>query len=296
MIVPRVSSSVVRVAILVGLCLSGAAMAEPVVTVEQIPCLLVGENGVVKATVQDNVPDTEVRFFFRRLHDEVEDFYWVDMKSRGNGEYWTVLPKPAEEVLTRHELRELEERIQERSARWWRQKEVLEDRDPNDDLDQELIRERAQVGKLVQRDWMADLSDDELERWLSSLEYEPTEYYAAVYDGFGDRLATSSLQVTQVQSECDTNLTPAEAGLAENLTVGETAAWQAGKDVFHWLCDGVISRIDRFFVWRGDDICRACIVAWWKQESILVPLAAGATTAGVLLIDDDEPPASPFRP
>ncbi len=276
--------------LLIALGTTGTAVAQDIeVMAEQVPCLLVQENAVVRAKVEDNAPDSRVRLYFRRLHEEVEDFYWVEMNSQGSGEYWGVLPKPDAEVLERRDLERIEEDIRERWARWWRQKELLEDRDPNDDLDQETIEERAQVGRLEPRNWLESLNDESLEQWLESLDYEPTEYYAAVYDGYGQRLAKGPMQVTQVRDECSTNLTPAEAGLADNLTVGETAAWQAGKQVFHWLCDGVISRIDPSGVYRGDSICRACVVAWWQKKEFLLPLAAGVAGAGVIVVDDDPP-------
>ncbi len=271
------------------LAASSASSQDIKVMTEQVPCLLVQENSVVRAKVDRNTADTEVRLYFRRLHEEVEDFYWVAMNSQGGGEYWGVLPKPEDEVLERRDLKRVSEDLRQRWARWWRQKEILEDRDPNDDLDQEIIKERAQVGKLQSRDWMENFTDDSLEQWLENLEYEPTEYYAAVYDGYGQRLAAGPMQVTQVRDQCPTNLTPAEAGLAENLTVGETAAWQQGKELFHWLCDGVVTRVDPSGVYRGDSICRACVVAWWQKEEFLIPLAAGLVGGGVILLDDDDP-------
>lgn len=273
----------------VGLAVEAASAQEMRVLAEQVPCLQVQENSVIRTRVENNAADTQVRLYFRRLHEEVEDFYWVEMESQGGGEYWGVLPKPEDEILERRELERIEEDIRERWARWWRQKEILDDRDPNDDLDQEIIEERAQVGKLEERNWMDTLTDESLEEWLNNLEYEPTEYYSAVYDGYGQRLARSPMQVTQVRDDCDTNLTAAEAGLAENLTVGETAAWQKGKEVFHWLCDGIVSRVDPTGVVRGDSICRACLVAWWQKEEFLIPLAAGAGALGVITIDDDDP-------
>lgn len=261
------------------------------VLAEQVPCLLVQENGVVRASVENNVPDSQVRLYFRRLHEEVEDFYWVEMETQGGGEYWGAFPKPEGEILERRELARLEGNIRERWARWWRQKEILDDRDPNDDLDQEIIRERAQVGKLEERNWMDSLTDDSLEQWLGNLQYEPTEYYVAVYDGYGQRLAKGPMLVTQVRDDCDTNLTPLEAGLAENLTIGETAAWQRGREVFHWLCDGIVTRVGPDGVVRSDSVCRACVVAWWQREQFLIPAAtgAGAGLAEVIGFDDSEP-------
>ncbi len=277
--------------------LTGALGAQaPSLDVEQIPCLLVEENGVVKSLVTNNVPETTMRLYFRRLHIEVEDFYWVEMHAKGNGEYWGVFPKPEDEVLARKDLAAIEEQVRDRWARWWRQKELLEDRDPNDDLDQEIIRERASLGKRESRNWMESFDDAALEQWLEELEYEPAEYFTALYDAFGQRLAVSPMRVTQVRDSCSTNLTPAEAGLAQNLTVGETAVWQQGREVFHWLCDGVVSRIDASGIWRGDSLCRACIVAWWQKQELLIPLSALVTTIGVSTFPNDPREISPSRP
>ena len=293
-------SSLVCLAFLIATCwilaVGAPVLAQPKVDIEQVGCLLVEENGVVKAQVTDNVPETSVRLYFRRMHEEVEDFYWVEMQAQGNGQYWGVFPKPEDEVLERRELRELAVEIRERWARWWRQKEILDDRDPNDDLDQEVIRERAQLGKMEARNWMESFDDEGLEDWLEELEYEPAEYYSAVYDAFGQRLARSGVRATQVRDRCPTNLTPAEAGLAENLTVGETASWQRGEEVFHWLCEGVVSRVDLRGIWRGDDICRACVIAWWKKKSIILPLVA--VVGGCVIACDDGPrrEVSPARP
>jgi len=275
-----------------------AAMAGaqgPAVDVEQLACLEVGQNGVVHARVANDIPGGEVRVYFRRLHSEVEDFYWVRLESGGGGEYWGVFPKPADEKLERHDLEALDEEVHERWARWWREKQIEDDRDPNDDLDQDVIRERAAIGRAQPRDWMALLDDTTLEDWLEELEYEPTEYFAAVYDGYGTRVAQSALRVVQVTDDCPVTLTLKEQGLAENLTVGETADWQVGERVFHWECDGVVSRVDRVGIWRGDESCRACVIAWWKRPAVIVPLGAAVLGGGIILLHDGEE-ASPFLP
>ncbi|MEM1247139.1 MAG: hypothetical protein AAGK22_12230 [Acidobacteriota bacterium] len=272
-----------------------AAAQSPTITVQDVPCLLVLENGVIEANVQNNVPETTARLYFRRLHEAVEDFYWVEMRPRGDGRYWGVLPKAEDEVLERREVRELEEEVRERWANWWREKERLDNRNPNLELDQALIDERASIGRRARRDWMADFDDARLEEWLDGLEYEPAEYFAALHDAFGNEISRSPVRVTRVTDRCDTNLSAAEAGLAENLTIGETAPWQEGEEVFHWMCDGVVSRVDASGVFRGDSICRACLVAWWQKETFLTPLVAGAGTNGVIALEPEEP-ASPVRP
>lgn len=276
---------------------AGALVGQsPVVDAEQVGCLLVEENGVVRATVENGAADSEVRLYFRRLHEEVEDFYWVQMRPQGNGEYWGILPKSESTELRRRELEGVQDNVRELWALWWREKVAQADRNPNDDLNQSLIEERARVGEREQRDWMESMTDAELERWLEEIEFEPAEYYAAVYDGFGQRVARSGMRITQVRDECPVRLTPVEASLAQNLTIGETAPWQRGEEIFHWLCDGVVTRVDSNGIYRGDDVCRACVVAWWQMPAVLVPAAAGSTATGVLFIDDDTPPASPDRP
>jgi hypothetical protein len=93
-----------------------------------------------------------------------------------------------------------------------------------------------------------------------------------------------------VTADCKTQLGPKERGVAENLTVGETAPDQQGKEVFAFLCDGVVTRVNSQGIRRSDDICRACVVAWWPRKSVLLPAAA---VVGVIVSDD---PVSPSRP
>ena len=276
-----------------------AAQAEAQVRaeVEQLGCLLVQENGVVRATIENNVPDSEVRLYFRRLHEEVEDFYFVRMRPLGNGDYWGIFPKAADEILERRELARVREEVRELWAMWWREKISQADRNPNDELSQTIIEERARsTGDTEPRDWMEIMSNSELERWLEQVEYEPAEYFVGVHDGFGERIARSPMRITQVTEDCPMRLSALEAGEAENLVVGETAAWQRGERVFHWLCDGIVSRVGPDGVLRGDEVCRACVVAWWQMPKVLVPAAAGAAGVAAIVFDDDDPPVSPDRP
>lgn len=301
---------------LLAVLVAPAAFADTTVTVEPVTCLEVEDNRPVVARVAGDVPGSSVRLYFRRLNDIVEDFYWLQMQATGDGSYWGVLPRPADRELPAFQLREDRPEVEEhkralrergesddvdryRQALWWRVKELSEDRNPNRDLDQERIAERSSVGRREQRDWMAAMSDRELEAWLDSLVNEPAEYFVAVYDPRGQRLAESAMQVVKVNRRgCDEpELTEAQAGYADNLVVGETAGWQAGEEVFHWLCEGVVTRIDESGVWRADDRCRACVIAWWQKSSFLIPTAATLVGTGVILIDDDEPrEASPSRP
>lgn len=238
-----------------GLAASAALGAVPRVSVEPIACLPLGGNAVVRATVQDNAPETEVRVFFRRLSEEVEDFYWLEMQADGGGRYWAVLPRPADRPLAAHGLGRENAR-----AAWWKAKEGSLDRNPTGNLDDEVIRERAAVGRQVTRGWMRERADAALEEWLAEQTNEPAEVYAAVFDGAGNRLSLSPTRVAPVQADCPVALSREEAGYADNLLLGETALWQQDEEPFHWLCDGIVSRRNPFEILRPDGICRACIV------------------------------------
>ncbi|RMH17047.1 MAG: hypothetical protein D6696_16695 [Acidobacteria bacterium] len=252
------------------------------VEVEPVPCIPIGDNAVAWAQVYNNVPDTTVRLYFRRLHNVVEDFYYVEMHPEGGGRYWGVFPKAEDRAFDRHELEAAREAVrwsdddrddQYRWAEWWRAKDLSEDRDPNDDLDDELIRERASIGRAFRRDWMYEMNDEQFQEWLESQVNEPAEYFAAVVDGQGRMLARSAVRVTEVlpPEECEVTFTPQQDGERENLTVGESGDWQRGKEVFHWLCDGVVTRIDPYLVKRGDEVCRACVIAWQQKQDLLLP-------------------------
>jgi hypothetical protein len=237
------------------LFMSAVGQAQVTVTVENVECLPIGENAVVWAEVDNNLPDTTVLLSFRRLHDMVEDFYYVQMTAAGQGRYWGVMPKAEDRALDRHEL---EEEVDAKWAAWWRAKEVRDDRDPNQDLDQELIKERASHGRRETRHWLDEMDDKTFEDWLEFLENEPAEYFVAVHDADGKRIARSRTRVTEVTNECEVVLSPQQQGEAQNLVVGETAYWQENEGVFHWLCDGVVTRIDPARMKRADAICRTC--------------------------------------
>ena len=294
------------------IALASAAGAQPGTTrvrveAEPVECIPIGGNALAWAQVENNVPDTSVRLFFRRLHDVVEDFYWVDMHSDGDGRYWDVFPKAEDQELNRHDLerdREAYERQQAADdddddhtwADWWRAKDSSDDRDPNGDLDEELIRERASVGKRFERHWMGRLDDAEFEAWLEDQVNEPSEFFVGVVDSQGRVIEQTDVEVTEVRKpdNCDPVFTPQQAGEKENLTVGETGEWQRGKEVFHWLCDGVVTRVDPFFIKRSDSVCRACVVAWWQKKELLLPLVA--IPPAIIITQFDPDPVSPSTP
>ncbi|MDA8016062.1 MAG: hypothetical protein MPN21_01340 [Thermoanaerobaculia bacterium] len=285
------------------------ALAQRGVTVEADPvdCLPIGDNGIGWATAQGHSPDHSVRLNFRRMNDVVEDTYWVEMNPAGSGRYWGIFPKAADEVLQRHDIEQARSEAQQQYswADWWRQKDTLDSRDPNQDLDAEMIRERASQGKLVQRHWLAEMDDASFQDWLERLENEPAEFYTSVADPAGREIARSQTMVAEVKSDCRPDLNAEQRGEAENLVIGESAYWQQGELPFHWLCEGIVTRVDPSNVLRGDEVCRACVVAWWDRAGVLAPI--GAALAGVAIVGiiekDDEPlaptpppPASPDNP
>ena len=251
------------------------------VNVDQVACIPAGGNAVVWSTVKNNVPDAAVRLYFRRMNDVVEDLYFVEMHPAGSGRYWGVMPKAEKRKLDRHELeRRRDEAVDSHTqAAWWREKDSSDHRNPNQDLDDDEIRERASRGKAEDRHWMTDLDDEEFESWLDSLEFEPVEHFVSVLGAEGQLLAKSSMMVGEVRSagSCQVELTPQQLGEANNLVVGETAPWQKGKAVFHWLCAGVVSRVGPDGVKRPDGACRSCVPCF-DQATILSTTVGSAVS------------------
>ena len=129
-------------------------------------------------------------------------------------------------------------------------------------------------------------------------ENEAVEYYVAVVDPNEQVLAKSESLMAPVYEpeDCEVELTEAQRGMAENLTVGETTFEQVGEDVDGFLCDGVVSRINPLGILRPDELCRACVIAWWEKKGIMVPAAAGAVGTGLVINRRDPPEASPVTP
>ena len=243
---------------------AGAFAQSPTVRTADVSCLPNQLNAPLTATVSPEVPGSSVRLYFRRLHPEGTFYYYIPFHPAGGGNYWTVFPKP-------------EDRDQEQlTDEWW---EVLED-----------------------RDWMQGRGRQWLENWMSSIENEAGEYYVSVHDATGIQLARSPIQLVEVwdPEDCQVPLTAQQKGWSENLTVGETASVQQGKEVFHWLCDGIVTRIDPDYVYRADGYCRACVVAFipfWVKP--VAGVAAGAVIAAAIFDGDgggEPPPASPSQP
>jgi hypothetical protein len=121
------------------------------------------------------------------------------------------------------------------------------------------------------------------------------EYYSALVDPTGKVVARSPMNNVPVTADCKTQLGPKERGVAENLTVGETSPKQQGKKILAFLCDGVVTRVNYAGVRRADEVCRACVVAWWQRKAVLIPVAIAG--AGVTIVNrHPEPEPSPSRP
>jgi hypothetical protein len=122
---------------------------------------------------------------------------------------------------------------------------------------------------------------------------ESVELYGAVVDPAGKVLARSEPMMVKVTNDCKVQLSEKERGVAENMTVGETSPKQQGKKVLAFLCDGVVTRVNSAGVRRADEVCRACVIAWWQRKGLIVPATAGIV--GIVVTDDDPEP-SPARP
>ncbi len=258
-------------------------------TLGPLTCLPQKGNGVLNATVTPEIPGATTRLYFRRMNVEVEDFYYIQMEPAGGGGYWATFPVPTESKFPKQKLENYSyegQKIENTGkpwAEWWRAKENSQARNPNDDLDKDLIKERAALGKGEKRVWMQSLDNPSLQTWLDSLKTEAGEYFVAVVDSSGKLLGRSEMRSVEVKSDCKVNLTPQQEGFAKNLTIGETAAWQKNDEVFHWECTGITTRRDPLNVLRADDRCRACVIAaWW-------PVAAGGAAMVAIGVTNDDP-------
>jgi hypothetical protein len=207
------------------LLVGGVAHAQSV-TVEEIACLPGEANHAVRASVEQMVAGGSVRLYFRRLNP-LGAFYYTTMRPTAADAYWSVFPKPE----TRRQAQLTDE--------WW---EVLQTRDW-------IVREGRD------RQW--------LESWLDEGEQEAAEYYAAIHDARGEFVERSDTRLVRVadRDDCEARLSAREEGWARNLTVGETTELQLDKPLFHWLCDGVVTRVSASGILRPDAYCRACVVA-----------------------------------
>lgn len=219
--------------------LAQSAAAQTIGT-DPVSCIPREANTIVNAVVEPEVKGSDsVRFYFRRVNP-VGGFYWVEMQPSGGGAYWAVIPKA--------EDRKQEELFDE----WW---DILQHRD------------WMKAGNR-DREWLAE--------FFESQEYESSEYYVAVLNAAGEEVKRSTMQLTEVKDrdDCVVGLDRHQFGLSQSLTVGETLESQQNEAVFHWLCDGIVSRVDFEDVLRPDELCRACVLAG---------LFPAATAAGAIV-------------
>ena len=234
---------------------SVALAQQPTFEVADLACLPLEDNAALKARVRGLDGGDEVRLYYRRLNP-VGAFYYGAMDPSGDDWFWSTFPRP--------EGREQQELTEE----WW---EILKD-----------------------RDWVDGRDFDWLDAYLKEQSQEAAEYYVAVYDAAGEVRGRSETMVAEVrENDCRQDLTEQQRGWANNLTVGETSIAQANKEVFHWLCDGIVTRIDTDDVLHPDEFCRACVVGLGFIPP-LASVAAGVVSGAII----EHPPteASPRQP
>ena len=133
---------------------------------------------------------------------------------------------------------------------------------PKGESQKDLTDEWWQV--LKTRDWMQYRGRNRqwLEGWLGEQKHEAAEVFAALVDADGRMLERSEVQLVPVRNpaDCAGTLDPKQMGEAGNLIVGETAAIQAGRELFHWQCDGVVTRISSAGILNADESCRGCLM------------------------------------
>jgi hypothetical protein len=125
---------------------------------------------------------------------------------------------------------------------------------------------------------------------------EGIEYYVALIDPLGEMLSKSESLHSPVTKDCEVELDEQQQGMAENMTVGETTFEQVGEEVDGFLCDGIVNRINPDGVLRGDERCRACVIAWWQKQGIILPTAGALVGSGAIITRFDRPKASPADP
>jgi len=241
--------------IILAASLAPAMAAEgPSFDVEPLECLPLELNRALQAEIGGIEGGDSARLYFRRLNP-VGAFYYVGMAPSGAGNFWTTFPRP--------EDREQNQLTDE----WW---EILQTRDWMDGRD---------------RNWLED--------YLRDQGQEAAEYYVAVYDAAGMVKGRSATLLTSVRgNDCFEPLTPKQSGWADNLTIGETSVAQANKEVFHWLCQGIVTRIDTADILHPDEYCRACVIGF----GFVPPLASVATGVVSGSIIEHQPEASPRQP
>lgn len=95
----KVGRVFVAIALVLTLMTTASAMAsDPVITLQTPACSALGGNLPVSAHVLPKGAWSTVRVYFRVTG--VEDFYFLEMRSNGDGSFWAVLPRPESAVTS----------------------------------------------------------------------------------------------------------------------------------------------------------------------------------------------------
>ncbi len=272
---------------------ASAVLAQAPIAVTHPECLPNEDSALLRAVIASDVGGRSVRLYFRRLSSdpEGEAFYYVEMLPAGGGEYWTTFPKPED----RPQLELTERWWEARSSdvpppagetpppRWrngdWPGRCDLEEL-------RRWLRDWLEApttpAVCAARDAPASTAASAPEtpetgsspRATTAL--EAAEFYVAVYEADGEPLRgaggeplRSPVFLVAVRDDCpespSTRLDARQRGWAANLTVGETSEEQrgserTGKELFHWLCDGITARIGLDRIPRPDRHCRRCVI------------------------------------
>lgn len=207
---------------LAALCLAAGAgpgrAREPVLRVDSPPCLPTLGNAPLTVQLDDDEGVAAVRLYFRRLHP-LGSFYFTPLHRSGAGLYSGVFPQPEDRAPA------------PMTDTWWRE--------------------------LQGRPWLAERDRQWLEAWLKRSRHEPVEFFIAVHDAQGERLAQTEIQTLGVlePADCSFNLSDRESDWTAALVIGETTALQADRPLFHWSCSGIVERIGAAGERSPDRVC-----------------------------------------
>ncbi len=191
---------------LIGLALAFAATSlpaqesdpsMPIIRIEPPECLPNRDFAPITVQLDSDESVSTVRLYFRRLNP-VGSFYYLEMTRVGNAVYSALFPAPADRAQP-----ELDEA-------WW--------------------------SGMISRDWLEGRDRGWLEDWLSKQDHEAAEYFIAVTDVYGDRVAQSVTRLIEVlePEDCQIDLTPREKEWTDEIAIGATMDAQEDLPRFHW--------------------------------------------------------------
>lgn len=191
---------------------------ELAIRIDSPPCLPNLGNAPLTVQLDDDEGVAAVRLYFRRLHP-LGSFYFTPLHRSGPGLYSGVFPRPDDRAPAPMQ------------DSWWRE--------------------------LKNRPWLAERDREWLEGWLRRSRHEPAEFFLAVHDAQGERLAETEIQTIGVleAADCSFNLSDQESEWTTALVIGETTELQAGRSLFHWSCGGIVERISAAGERSPDRVC-----------------------------------------